>query len=168
MEMDAYQAIVTRQSIRKYTAERVPDEVIQELLTAGMSAPSGGNSRPWHFVVVTAREQLDALAVLKPVLARAPLAIVVCGDTELSKHKEAWAINCSLASQNILLAAHARGLGAVWLGCYPVPDRVARVVDILSLPDRVIPLNMIAIGYPAEEKDTVDRYDASRVHYNKW
>jgi nitroreductase len=146
----------------------VPDEVIQELLTAGMSAPSGGNSRPWHFVVVTARDQLDALAVLKPVLGRAPVAIVVCGDTELGKYKEAWAINCSLASQNVLLAAHTRGLGAVWLGCYPVPDRVARVADILSLPGHVIPLNMIAIGYPAEEKDTVDRHDASRVHYNRW
>jgi nitroreductase len=166
--MDAYQAIITCHSIRKYTAQPVPDEVIQELLTAGMSAPSGGDSRPWHFVVVTAREQLDALAVLKPVLGRAPMAIVVCGDTELCKHKEAWAINCSLASQNILLAAHARGLGAVWLGCYPVPDRVARVADILSLPEHVTPLNMIAIGYPAEEKAAIDRYDASRVHYNKW
>ena len=166
--MDAYEAIITRHSIRKYTAEPVPDEVIQELLTAGMSAPSGGNSRPWHFVVVTAREQLDALAVLKPVLGRAPLAIVVCGAPKLCKYEGAWAINCSLASQNILLAAHARSLGAVWLGCYPVPDRVARVVDILSLPEHVIPLNMIAIGYPAEEKDAVNRYDASRVHYNKW
>ena len=166
--MDAYEAITSRRSIRQYTADPVPDEMIQELLTAAMSAPSGGDSRPWHFVVVTAREQLDALAILKPVLARAPVAIVVCGNTELSKHKEAWAINCSLASQNILLAAHARGLGAVWLGCYPVLDRVARVVDILSLPEHVIPLNMIAIGYPAEEKDAVDRYDASRVHYNRW
>ena len=166
--MDAYQAIMTRHSIRKYTAEPVSDELIQELLTAGMSAPSGGDSRPWHFVVVTARDQLDALAILKPVLERAPLAIVVCGDTELSKHKEAWMINCSLASQNILLAAHARGLGAVWLGCYPVPDRVARVAGILSLPEHMIPLNMIAVGYPAEEKEAIDRYDASRVHHNKW
>jgi len=166
--MDAYEAITSRRSIRQYTADPVPDEMIQELLTAAMCAPSGGNSRPWHFVVVTAREQLDALAVLKPILERAPLAIVVCGDTELGKHKEAWAINCSLASQNILLAAHARGLGAVWLGCYPAPDRVARVTDVLSLPEHVIPLNMIAIGYPAEEKDVTDRYDASRVHYDKW
>ena len=111
--------LATRRSVRKYTTEPVPDEVIQEPLTAGMSAPSGGNSRPWHFVVVTAREQLDALAVLKPVLERAPVAIVVCGDTALSKHKEAWAINCSLASQNILLAAHARGRalsGVAWQG----------------------------------------------------
>ena len=160
--------LATRRSVRKYTAQPVPDEMIQELLTAGMSAPSGGNSRPWHFVVVTARDQLDALAVLKPVLERAPVAIVVCGDTELVKHKEAWAINCSLASQNILLAAHAKGLGAVWLGCYPVPDRVARAVDILGLPEHVTPLNMIAIGHPAEDKDTVDRYDASRVHYDRW
>ena len=166
--MDAYQAIITRRSIRTYTTEPVPDEVIQELLTAGMSAPSGGDCRPWHFVVVTAREQLDALAALKPVLARAPAAIVVCGDTTLVKHKEAWAINCSLASQNILLAAHARGLGAVWLGCYPASERVARVAEVLSLPAHVTPLNMIAIGYPAEKKDAVDRYDASRIHYNKW
>ena len=166
--MDAYQAIITRHSIRKYTTEPVPDEVIQELLMAGMSAPSGGDSRPWHFVVVTARDQLDALAALKPVLGRAPVAIVVCGDTTLVKHKKAWAINCSLASQNVLLAAHARGLGAVWLGCYPVADRVARVAGILSLPEHIIPLNMIAIGYPAEEKSTENRYDASRIHYNKW
>ena len=93
-------SLATRRSVRKYTADPVPDDVVQELLTAGMNAPSGGNSRPWHFVVVTARDQLDTLAVLKPVLGRAPAAIVVCGDTELGKHKEAWAINCSLASQN--------------------------------------------------------------------
>ena len=166
--MDAYEAITSRRSIRQYTADPVPDEMIQELLTAGMSAPSGGNSRPWHFVVVTAREQLDALAVLKPVLARAPVAIVVCGDTTLVKHKEAWGINCSLASQNILLTAHAKGLGAVWLGCYPDPDRVARVAETLGLPEHIIPLNMIAIGYPAEQKSTENRYDVSRVHYDKW
>jgi len=166
--MDTYEAITSRRSIRQYTADPVPDEMIQELLTAAMSAPSGGNSRPWHFVVVTAREQLNALAVLKQVLERAPLAIVVCGDSELGRNKVSWAINCSLASQNILLAAHARGLGAVWLGCYPDPDRVARVAEILGLPEHIVPLNMIAIGYPAEEKSTENRYDASRVHYNKW
>ena len=166
--MDAYEAIITRQSIRMYTAEAVPDEVIQELLTAGMSAPSGGNSRPWHFVVVTAREQLDALAVLKPVLERAPLAIVVCGDTRLPKYEGAWAINCALASQNVLLAAHARGLGAVWLSCYPVSDRVARVVELLSLPEHVLPLNMIAIGYPAEEKPSRTQYDKYKVYWQKY
>jgi nitroreductase len=104
--------LATRRSLRKYTAEPVPDEMIQELLTAGMSAPSGGNSRPWRFVVVTAREQLDALAVLKPVLGRAPLAIVVCGD-RVSKHKEAWAINCSLASQNMPGAWALSGWAAI-------------------------------------------------------
>ena len=117
--MEAYEAIITRRTIRKYTDEKVSDDVIKELLSAAMSGPSAVNQRPWQFIVVTDRAQLEALAdAIKTgrYLKNSPLAIVVCGDMELEKAKGYWVQDCSIASQNILLTAHAKGLGAVWVG----------------------------------------------------
>ncbi len=170
--MDAYKAIISRRSIRKYTAEPVPDEVVEELLVAAMSAPSANNQQPWQFVVVTEHEQLDALAAAistGALLKRAPLAIAVCGDMQLQKAKGYWVQDCSIASQNILPAARAKGLGAVWGGGgHPNQERIAAVGKILDLPEHVIPLNVISIGYPARKRGPANRYDAARVHYDKW
>ena len=102
------------------------------------------------------------------MLKDAPLAIVVCGDERLERYKGFWVQDCSAATQNLLLAAHAVGLGAVWLGVYPVQQRVAKTQDLLGLPEGVIPLAIIAVGHPAERKPPADRYDASRVHRNSW
>jgi nitroreductase len=169
--MDTIETILTRRSIRAYTDQPVPAEMIDLLLKAAMQAPSAGNQQAWQFVVVTGRPQLNALAEVLPygkMLTTAPLGIVVCGDLEREKSKGYWVQDCSAATQNILLAAHAQGLGAVWLGVYPREERVRDVRKALGIPDTFIPLCAIAVGYPAEQKPRADRYDAARVHHNGW
>lgn len=120
--MDIFEAILTRRSVRQYTSHLVPKKVVKRLLSAAMQAPSAGNQQPWHFIVVTRREQLNAMAEVLPkgkMLAQAPLGIMVCADTTDLKHQDYWVQDCAAATQNLLLAAHASGLGAVWLGVYP-------------------------------------------------
>ena len=169
--MDAMEAILSRRSIRRYTSQPVPDGVVRELLEAGMSAPSAGNEQAWQFVVITDRGVLDEIPGFHPyaeMLKEAPVAILVCGDQRLEKYKNHWVLDCSAATQNILLAAHAKGLGAVWVGIYPTEDRVRRMQKLLSLPGHVLPLSLIPLGYPAEQVPRTDRYDAGRVHYDGW
>jgi len=169
--MEAYEAILTRRSIRAYTDQAVAEELTHKLLVAAMSAPSAGNGQPWQFVVTTARDALDALADFLPfgkMLKQAPLAITVCGDAKGSAREGYWVQDCSAATENILLAAHALGLGGVWLGVYPREDRVAGVRTILGIPERITPLCVLSIGYPREPGGPVDRYNAERVHRERW
>jgi len=169
--MDAMRAILTRRSIRKYTAQPVPDAVVTDLLKAAMSAPSASNQQPWQFVVINDRQVLDEIPDIhahSKMLKEAALAVLVCGDQRLEKSKGFWVQDCSAATQNLLLAAHATGLGAVWLGIYPREERVADFQKKFGLPEGVIPLALISIGYPAEEKPPSNRYDPARVHYNRW
>ena len=168
--MEAYEALVTRRSIRAYTTRTVSDDLIKQLLEAAMSAPSAGNRQPWHFVVVIERRTLDALADLLPfgkMIKQAPLAMIVCGDLHIQPDSF-WVQDCSAATQNILLAAHAKGLGAVWLGVYPKEERVAEIRTQFKLPQHAVPLCVLSIGYPAEPSGRVDRYQAARVHTNTW
>jgi nitroreductase len=169
MTKDLIQTIFARRSIRKYTPEPVSEEDIQTLLEAAMAAPSASNRKRWQFVVVTEREQLDALANGHPhgkMLSDAPLCISVCGDlTEVERY---WVQDCSAATENLLLAAVALGLGAVWLGVYPRDERVTVVRRILALPDYIMPLNLISIGYPGEMKQPRTQYDETRVHRDRW
>jgi len=169
--MDALEAILTRRSIRQFTDQAVSEAVIEDLLRAAMSAPSAGNQQPWQFVVITDRQILDTIPSIHPysaMLRQAPLAILVCGDEHLETHKGYWVQDCSAATQNLLLAAHARGLGAVWLGIYPRMERVTGLRKLLGLPEHVVPLALVAIGHPAEHLPPADRYDAARVHRNRW
>ena len=163
------QKIFARRSIRKYKREPVSEEHIQTLLEAAMAAPSASNRKPWQFIVVTERGTLDALAESHPhgkMLFDAPLAISVCGDlTEMERY---WVQDCSAATENLLLAVTALGLGAVWLGVYPRQERVTAVRRILALPDYITPLNLISIGHPAEEKRPRTQFDGSRVHRESW
>lgn len=167
--MDAMTAILGRRSVRKYTPEPVTDGMVRQLLAAAMAAPSGHNSRPCHFVVVTQRQILDSLAdvlMYGKMLSHAPLAIAVCA--EVAKAELLWVFDASAATENILIAAQALGLGAVWLAVYPPQDRVAAVVRVLGLPPGILPLCVVAVGHPAEEKATVDRFDGTRVHLEGW
>lgn len=169
--MDAMEAILTRRSIRKYTKQDVPDSLIREILEAAMCAPSAGNQQPWHFVVIRDRKILDEIPKVHPhsyMIKEAPVAILVCGDLSLESRKGFWVQDCSAATENLLLAAHAKGLGAVWLGVYPREDRVNGIRRLLNIPEHVIPFSLIPIGYPAEKSFKIDRYDASRVHYDRW
>lgn len=163
--MDAIEAILTRRSVRKYTAQPVSDELVRELLQAAMSAPSAGNQQDWQFVVVRSRQVLDDMGRIHshaPVRG-APLAILVCGDLQRESHKGFWTQDCAAATQNLLLAAHARGLGAVWCGCYPREERAMGLRKLLALPEHIVPLALVVIGYPAEKKERQDRYDPAKV-----
>jgi nitroreductase len=134
-----------------------------------MAAPSSSNLKPWHYIVVTDRATLDNLAQVHPhgkMLFDAPLCIAVCGDSSVSAGY--WVQDCSAATENLLLAAVALGLGAVWLGVHPKHERVKAIRTILGIPDQVVPLNLISIGYPAEEKEARTQFDSARVHSERW
>lgn len=170
--MDALEALCSRRSIRKYRSEPIPDRMVHEILEAAMSAPSAGNEQPWHFVIVSDRRILNEVPAIHPyakMTHEAPLAVLVCGDLQLEKHRGYWVQDCSAATVNLLLAAHARGLGAVCPGVYPREDRVKGFRKLFSLPDHVVPFSLIPLGYPAETKPPrPDRYNALRIHYNRW
>lgn len=169
--MDTMNSIVERRSIRKYTDQVVDDDMVMQMLKAGMYAPSAGNQQSWEFVIVKNKETLVRITEIHPysqMLKDVSVAIVVCGNLQKEKYKEYWVQDCSAATQNILLAAHAAGLGAVWLGVYPTADRINGVKEILRLPENVVPLSIIPIGYPAEKKDIPDRYNESCIHYEQW
>ena len=169
MAKELIKVIFARRSIRKYTAKPVGEKDIKAILEAAMAAPSASNRKPWHFVVVTDRHTLDELARVHPygkMLFEAPLCIVVCGDETISPRY--WVQDCSAAAENLLLAAVALGLGAVWLGVHPRESRVGPIRRVLKLPENVVPLNLISIGYPAEEKEPRTQYDESRVHHKHW
>jgi nitroreductase len=169
--MEALNAILTRRSVRTYTDEPIADDIIHDLLCAAMHAPSACNQQPWHFVVVRARPQLDAVARALPfgkMIHHAPLAIIVCADVKAEICPGYWVQDCSAATENLLLAAHAAGLGAVWIGAYPIEERVAALRRALNLPEHIVPLCALSIGHPAEPPARVDRYKPERVHLEKW
>lgn len=174
-ENAVYENIVTRTSVRSYQSDRVvsPDTV-ELLLRAAMSAPTAVNKQPWAFVVLDTRESIDSLAEVLPyakMLTHAPLAIVVCGDMELALEgngRDFWIQDVSAATENLLLAAHALGLGAVWTGVYPEAERVASVSERLGLPSNIIPLAVVPVGYPTGDQAPKDKWAPSKVHYNRW
>lgn len=169
--MDVTKAILSRRSIRKYADEPISDEAVEALLRAAMHAPSGVNEQPWHFVVIKDRKILDAIPRISrtaQMVKYAPLAIAVCADKNLEKFPGLWALDCSAATENILLAATARGLGAVWTAVYPFEDRIKGIKKLLNLPGEVIPLCVIPVGRPAETPAPVDRFNPSRIHYDTW
>jgi nitroreductase len=169
--MEAAEAMLTRRSVRSYTDQPIPQESVDKLLRAAMAAPSAGNQQPWCFVVVRDRIRLEALAAAEPhggMVGRAPMAIVVCADLRLVVREGFWVQDCAAATQNLLLAAHAIGLGAVWVGTYPREERVAGVRVALGLPDQVIPFAVVPVGYPVEQPAPADRFDSTRVYLDQY
>lgn len=165
--------IMTRTSIRQFTDRPVSKDTLDLLVKAGMAAPSAVNAQPWAFVVITEKPVLDSLNVVKPWfnLKTATAAIVVCGDLNKVKDEEVkdyWVQDCSAVTENILLAAHAYGLGAVWCGVYPKAETVEGVTRILGLPENVIPLNVITLGYPDENPEPKDKFKEENVHFQHW
>lgn len=169
--MDALECIYTRRSIRQYTGEPISEDQLRAILRAGFSAPSANNTRPWRFVVVRDKNTLDAVTQLHPyskMLPGAGCGILVCGDRGRNPSDGYLAEDCSAAIENMLLAAHALGLGAVWLGVHPRAERVEALRHLLNIPENVLPIGLVAVGIPAETKDAPDRYDGTMVHYEKW
>lgn len=169
--MELMHALRTRRSIRKYEDTPIPKEMVREMLDAAMMAPSAGNAQPWQFVVIDDRQVLDGMKDMHPhikMVAQAQLGIVVCGDLSLEKFAGYWVQDCSAAMQNMLLAIHGLGLGAVWTGIYPMEDRVAAFRNMFNLPETVIPLGFVPIGYPAQQPTSESRFKADRIHYNTY
>lgn len=161
--------LFARRSVRKYTAEPVSDDQIELLLKAGMAAPSASNMKPWHFITITDRATLNHLADVHPhgqMLRQAPLAICVVGDPGINERF--WVQDCSAATENILLAAVGLGLGAVWLGVHPRPDRIDAIRQALRIPPELPPLCLISVGHPAETPPPRTQYDPTRVHRDAW
>lgn len=165
---------MTRVSVRQFTGEPISQEQIDTLMRAAMAAPSAVNKQPWAFIVVTEPEILAKLAQALPYSRcdnHPAIAIIPCGD--LSKAMEGdlapfWINDVSAATQNILLAAHSMGLGAVWTGLHPAMDRVAEVQQILGLPEHIIPLCIVPVGAPAEQPAVKNKYNPENIHYNGW
>ncbi|MEN6342686.1 MAG: nitroreductase family protein [Methanospirillum sp.] len=169
--METLDAIMTRRSVRRFSKEPVDDATVDTLLRAAMQAPSAANEQPWAFVVIDDRAALDAIPSFSPYAAwaaGAPLGILVCADTRSLPFPGFWIQDCSAAIQNLLLAAHALGLGAVWTGAYPLDDRVAGFGRHCRLPSGVVPVGFVVLGHPAERPAPQERYTPDRVHRNTW
>jgi len=163
--------IYRRRSIRKFTQEPVPDEVLREFIRAGMNAPSAGNQQPWHFIIINRRKLLVEITKIHPyaqMLHEAPAAILVCGDLDLEEHEGFWVQDCSAATENILLEIVDQGFGGVWLGVYPRKDRVKGIRALLGIPERIIPFSLIAVGHAAEKKEPKGEFREERIRYNEW
>jgi len=169
--MDTMEAILTRRSVRNYIKKDISNQIIDEILEAAMNAPSAGNERPWHFIIINDPKILEKVPTFHnhaQMLKDASVAILVCGDINLEKHKGMWVQDCAAATQNILLSIRANKLGAVWLGIYPREQRINGMRQLLSIPDNVMPFSLISIGHPAVEQKRVNRFDSSRIHHNQW
>ena len=169
--MDTLTALFTRRSVRDFKSEPISKDDLHDLLRAGMQAPSAKNEQPWHFIVIDQPELLKAVPAFHPharMLEDAPLAILVCSDRKLETKRAAWLQDCSAATENILLAAHAKGLGAVWLGIFPDSDRVFGMQDLVKLPKDIRPVSLVAVGHPASQPEPADRFKEERIHWNEW
>lgn len=163
--------IYTRRSIRKYTGDPIREEDLMKIIKAGMNAPSAGNEQPWHFVIIHDRKILNAIADFHPFaqMAREALvAILVCGEPDLEKHKGLWVQDCSAATQNMLLEITSLGLGGVWVGVYPREKRMDGIRELLKMPSNIIPFSLIPLGYPAEKKEPNNKFLPDRVRLNSW
>jgi nitroreductase len=163
--------VLSRRSIRKYTDEPVDDVTVERLLRAAMAAPSAGNQQPWQFVLLRERATLRAIPAFHPyakMLPDAPVAILVCGDPGRAKWPQMWEQDCSAATENLLIEAELLGLGAVWLGVHPLTERVEGLRALLGIPASVVPFAVVSLGWPAQRKEPPDRFDAARVHVERW
>ncbi|MDE6291886.1 MAG: nitroreductase family protein [Muribaculaceae bacterium] len=166
--------IMTRTSVRAYTDKAVGSEQIDTLLRAAMAAPTAGNKQPWRFVIINDRATLDTISCnfhTMTMAKDASVAFVMCGDETATfdgEGRDYWVQDVSASSENLLLAAHAMGLGAVWCGIYPMSDRVRQFSDMLHLPEDIIPMACICVGYPSGETTPKDKWKPEYIHYNTW
>ncbi|WP_028585860.1 nitroreductase family protein [Desulfogranum mediterraneum] len=169
----ALQFIFSRRSIRSFTEQAVSDELVEDLLQAAMAAPSAKKKDPWHFLVIRDRQRLRAMARIQPygrMLRQAPLGILVCGDIELALDQELSFMlqDLSAAMENLLLAANVLGLGACWVGVHPRKERMSGLAELFGLPERIIPVAAVALGWPAKTAEARTRYNPARVHREEW
>ena len=172
-EPSATDVIFSRKSVRSYTDANVSEALVETFLKAAMAAPSGMNLQPWRFVVVRDQAIKDSLAGNNKMISQAPVAIVVCGESMMKRGDNLvpngnWTADCAAATENLLLAVEASGLGAVWTACYPYEQRMNPAIRVLGLPENVIPYCVVPIGYPAGEDKPKDKWKTENIHYEKW
>ena len=169
--MELIEAIRTRRSIRQFTDRPVPEAMIGQIIEAGMMAPSAGNQQPWHFLVISDRDKLTAMQAFHPystMAAKAAVSILVCGEPEGLKYPQLWPQDCAAATQNMLLAARDLGLGTVWVGIYPLEERMAGCRTLWGIPEKVVPFALVPVGWPAATFAAVDRFKPDRIHHERW
>jgi nitroreductase len=165
--------LFARRSVRAYQSREVPDELIRDLLEAAMAAPSAVAKDPWDFIVIRNRDTLTKVAARLPngtMLCEASVGIVICGDLQRAHDRQLSYLlqDCSAAIENLLVAASMLGLGACWLGVHPREDRVSHLRSVLQIPESIVPVSAIAIGWPAESPGPRTRYRTSAVHHETW
>jgi nitroreductase len=169
--MDIFDALLNRRSIRKYTNKKVSKEQIEIMIKSAMYAPSAVNKQPWHYIVFDDKEIIDKIVEVHPnggMLKQASTGILICYDEHLQHDKGYGPVDCSAATQNMLLAAHGLGLGAVWVGIYPRENRIEALHKLFGLPAHVIPFSVVSVGYPDEKRSMPDRFLPERIHWGKW
>ena len=174
MENQAINNILTRVSVREFTGEKISEAQLDTLLRAAMAAPSAINKQPWAFIVVTDEAVIAQLGEALPYSRcsnHPAVAIIPCGDLTKAIPGEManfWINDVSAATENLLLAAHAMGLGAVWTGLHPDMNRARLVQEMLGLPEHIIPLCVVPVGVPAEQPKIKDKFKPENIHYNGW
>jgi len=169
--MDVIEAINTRRSIRKFTGEVISEEELKVILKAGFQAPSAHNYEPRDYVVIRDREVIKKIVEFHPyakMLPEAGCGIVVCGDRQKQPEMGFLVADCSASIQNMLLAAHGLGLGAVWCGIYSVENLVKSMSEVLNLPENIIPIGLVVVGKKSADREPKDRYNESKIHYDRW
>lgn len=169
--MDLFNALLNRRSIRKYSDKAMPDGALDKLLKSAMYAPSAMNNQAWQFVVINQRKKLDEILKVishAEMLKSAQAAVLICGDLDLEKNIDYVQQNCSAATQNLMLCAHGLGLGSCWIGVYPVKEIISGLQDLFKLPEHIVPISLVSLGYPAENPIAEDRFKTEKVHFNQW
>jgi len=169
--MKILEAIHTRRSIRQFTGQVIDGEQLASILKAGFQAPSAHNRQPWEYIVIKEKEAINEIATFHPyakMLPQAGCAIVVCGNKEKQSEEGFLLLDCAASIQNMLLAAHGLGLGAVWCGLHPIPELVGPITKLLELPDHVIPVSMIVVGNTDKQAKELERYDEDCIRFEKW
>lgn len=164
-------AILKRHSVRNYLDKPIDEAIIEQILHAGMSAPSAMHSNPWHFILITDNDKMIAVTKIHPyshMMLQAQCAILVCGDQSAEILPDYFQQNCSAATENILIAATDLGLGCVWVGIYPNEKYRKDFKKLFNLPENIEPFALIPLGYPTQPAKIVNRLDSSRIHKNDW
>ncbi|MCK4921027.1 MAG: nitroreductase family protein [Bacteroidales bacterium] len=169
--MNFEEILISRRSIRRYTSEKIDSASIRNLIKAAMYAPSAVNKRPWHFIIVEDKGKMEEVMKIHAnakMLKEASHAILICGDENLQHDDGFWIADCGAATQNLLLAAHGKGIGSCWIGIYPREQRMKDISNLFNLPKHVKPFALVSLGYPAEDKRLPERFEEKKIHSEVW
>lgn len=169
--MDLLEGLLTRRSIRRFTDRKVAETDMIDIIKAGMYAPSAGNQQPWRYIIVTDQEKKELIGntIRTSVMAKdANFVIIVCADLEQAKYPQYWDQDCAAAMQNMLLASHSKGIGAVWGGIYPEKDRVEFIRKEFKIPENIEVFGLLMAGYPEIQPSNAERFHPEMIYREAW